>query len=130
MQIIKVNNLIQSNGRADYKGLDLSKIMSGTQLYPSYDNVAYFFYDGDVAEGGDISIVSETAYNEHKARIEEELAKIDTPEKKIERLEEENRLLQQSLLELTTYASKQDERLATQEQALLELSTVLAGGDE
>lgn len=48
----------------------------------------------------------------------------------IEEVKQENQLLQQSLLELTSYAATQDERLATQEQALLELSTVLAGGDE
>lgn len=48
----------------------------------------------------------------------------------IDEVKQENKLLQQSLLELTSYAATQDERLATQEQALLELSTVLAGGDE
>ncbi|WP_137744829.1 hypothetical protein [Robertmurraya siralis] len=51
-------------------------------------------------------------------------------EDEVKQLKQENQLLQQSLLELTSYAATQDERLATQEQALLELSTVLAGGGE
>ncbi|WP_421663674.1 hypothetical protein [Lysinibacillus telephonicus] len=45
------------------------------------------------------------------------------------KLKEDNLLLQQSLLEITTYVEKQDEILATQEQALLELTTLVAGGN-
>ncbi len=45
------------------------------------------------------------------------------------KLKQDNALLQASVLEMTTYAALQDERLVTQEQALLELSTLVAGGN-
>lgn len=69
MKIVKVSNLIINNV-ADYKGLDLNKIVGGTQLYPDYDNVAYFFYDGDVIESTYLEIVTEATYIEHKKRID------------------------------------------------------------
>lgn len=89
MFIVKVNNLTQANGKLDYKGLDINKIVGGTQLYPSYDNVAYFFYDGEVNEGGDIQIITQATYDSHKIRIDEENASFITPEKRIEQLESE-----------------------------------------
>lgn len=67
--IVKVSNLIQSNGHADYKGLDLNKIVAGTQLYPDYDNVAYFFYDGEVPTVTGLQVVTLATYDEHKNRI-------------------------------------------------------------
>jgi len=70
--IVKVFNLVQDNGHVDYKGLDLNKIVGGTQLYPNYDNVAYFMYDGDVTETTGIQIVTQATYDEHKNRIANE----------------------------------------------------------
>lgn len=69
--IIKISNLI-NNGQVDYKGLDIDKIVPFTQLYPNYDNVAYFMYDGEVTETTGIQIVSQATYDEHKKRIANE----------------------------------------------------------
>ena len=98
MKIVKVNNLI-TNGIADYRGLDLSRIVSGSQLYPDYDNVAYFFYDGDVSEGGDVSFVTQATYDEHKKRIENKPRPI-TPEEKILKLEQEDLNNKEAIAEL------------------------------
>lgn len=49
--------------------------------------------------------------------------------KELEDLKTENELLKASVLEMTTYAAEQDSRLATQEQAMLELTTLIAGGN-
>lgn len=46
----------------------------------------------------------------------------------IEILEEENAMLQMSVMELSTYSALQDERLKGQEQVILELSMLVAGG--
>lgn len=46
----------------------------------------------------------------------------------IERLQRENETLQMSVMELSTYSAIQDERLKGQEQAILELSMLVAGG--
>lgn len=47
----------------------------------------------------------------------------------VEDLKTENELLKASVLEMTTYAAEQDSRLVTQEQAMLELTTLIAGGN-
>ncbi len=57
------------------------------------------------------------------------IKKIEVDEEEFNRIKEENQQLQQSVLEMTTYSASQDERLATQEQGLLELTTLVAGGN-
>lgn len=47
---------------------------------------------------------------------------------KVDNLELENAMLQMSMMEMTMYAATQDERLQGQEQAILELSMIVAGG--
>lgn len=57
------------------------------------------------------------------------IKKIEVDEEEFNKIKEENQQLQQSVLEMTTYSASQDERLASQEQALLELTTLVAGGN-
>lgn len=58
-------------------------------------------------------------------QLQEELAKRD---KLIEGLQLENGMLQMGLMEMTMYTASQDERLQTQESALMEISMLVAGG--
>lgn len=87
MNIVRITNLIQPGGRADYKGLDLDRIIAGSQLYPNDENTAYLFYDGDVAPDGDISIVSQSVYDGVVSKIQAELDKFVSPEQRINELE-------------------------------------------
>lgn len=50
------------------------------------------------------------------------------PPTEIEILQQENAMLQMSMMEMTMYAASQDERLQTQENAVMELSMIVAGG--
>lgn len=50
------------------------------------------------------------------------------PPTEIEILQQENAMLQMSMMEMTMYAASQDERLQTQENAVMELSMIIAGG--
>lgn len=50
------------------------------------------------------------------------------PPTDIELLQQENAMLQMSVMELSTYAATQDERLQTQESAIMELSMLIIGG--
>ena len=50
------------------------------------------------------------------------------PPTDIELLQHENAMLQMSMMEMTMYAATQDARLQGQEQAILELSMIVAGG--
>ena len=99
MKLIKISNLLQINGQPDYKGLDLEKIVPGTQLYPDYDNVAYFEYDGEVAEGGDVRIVTRATYDEHKNRITNQPRPM-TPEDEIAKLKQEDLNNKEAIAEL------------------------------
>lgn len=44
-------------------------------------------------------------------------------------LSEQVKTLEATILEMSTYSANQDERLSTQEQALLELTSIIAGGN-
>lgn len=54
----------------------------------------------------------------------------DTPVEKAERLEKENQLLLSSMREMSTYIANQEQRLAEQEKAIMELSTLIAKESE
>ncbi|MFE4525884.1 hypothetical protein ACFRCQ_28095 [Cytobacillus firmus] len=86
MNIVQVTNVFLDNGNGDYKGLDINKIVPGSQVYNANDNSAYFLYDGEVLESTDISIVTQSIYNSAK-----QLYKEDQPlsiEERIKELEE------------------------------------------
>lgn len=53
---------------------------------------------------------------------------VDIPPSEIKLLQQENAMLQASVMELSAYAASQDERLQMQENALMELSMLVAGG--
>lgn len=50
----------------------------------------------------------------------------DTADEKAARLEQENQLLLSSMREMSTYIANQEQRLAEQEKAIMELSTLIA----
>lgn len=70
MIIVKITNLSQPNGKADYKGLDTALIVGGTQVYPTTDNVAYFFYDGEATLSAECEIISREVYDAEKLAFE------------------------------------------------------------
>lgn len=57
----------------------------------------------------------------------------ETAEEKAARLEQENKLLLGSMMEMSSYMAMQEQRLEGQENAIMELSTLIAislpGGD-
>ncbi|WP_337982385.1 hypothetical protein [Lysinibacillus sp. C5.1] len=54
----------------------------------------------------------------------------DTAEEKAARLEQENQLLVSSMREMSTYIANQEQRLAEQERAIIELSSLIAKESE
>ncbi|MFJ7842095.1 hypothetical protein ACIQXG_21950 [Lysinibacillus sphaericus] len=58
----------------------------------------------------------------------------DTADEKAARLEQENQLLLSSMREMSTYIANQEQRLAEQEKAIMELSTLIVkqmpGGEQ
>ena len=97
MKFIKVMNLFNNQGKADYKGLDLSKIIAGTQLYPIDENVAYVGYEDDeIPQHKDLQIITEEEYLQIKSEIEANRPL--TPEE--EELRQRIELMQQALDDL------------------------------
>lgn len=96
MKFVKVMNLFDNQGKADYKGLDLSKIIAGTQLYPINENVAYVGYEDDeIPQHEDLQIITEEEYLQIKNEIE-----VNKPKTLEEELQERINLMQQALDDL------------------------------
>lgn len=58
---LKINNLIQLGGSADYKGLNIDLIVGGTQIYflENGRNEAYFQYNGEPVNHTDLEVITE-----------------------------------------------------------------------
>ena len=71
MIFIKVDNVWDElTGFYDYRGLDLSLIVAGTQLYPDHENAAYFAYAGEAVSHEDVSVITEADYVAAREEIE------------------------------------------------------------
>lgn len=64
--MLQINNLIDSNGTANYKTLNIERIIGGTQLYDLKTNKAYFDYEGDFLPHPDILEISVDEYESIK----------------------------------------------------------------
>ena len=96
MKFVKVMNLFDNQGTANYKGLDLSKIIAGTQLYPINENVAYVGYeDYELPQHEDLLVITEDEYLQIKNEIE-----ANRPKTLEEELQERINLMQQALDDL------------------------------
>jgi len=99
LKLIKIYNLIDAHGVADYKGLDLTKIIAGTQLYPINENVAYVGYEDDeIPQHEDLQIITEEEYLQIKNEIE--VNKPKTLEEELEELKQRQALIKQALDDL------------------------------
>lgn len=101
---LKVNNLIQLGGNADYKGLDINLIVGGTQLYflDNGKNEAYFMYKGDAVDHFDLEVITEEQYQAAKREYEESMPVTVSPEEEIQYLKNENEQLFRELFNLQT----------------------------
>lgn len=72
MKILKISNLLDSYGTADYKGIDLNKIIPGSQLYPQDgSNTAYLKYNSNtLPSDADLTEITEDEYNQIKTLID------------------------------------------------------------
>lgn len=96
---IKILNFVQADGKCDYKGLDTKKIEIGSQIdYSKGDNTFYFIYNGEISQNVDLIQITENEYLTKKQ---------ETPKTEMELLQE---------------------KVALQEQSILELSMMLTGG--
>lgn len=102
---IKINNFIQENGMADYKTLDTNSIIMGSQIYPFNENVAYVEYNEPFVPHDDLMEVRKEEIDSVQKSL-----KIDQGPTIEERL------------------AAQEQRIRDQEQAIMELTAIIAGG--
>lgn len=65
---IKIRNLIQENGNADYKGLDINKIKN--PFYDFENNLAYVEYNEEYSTNNDLLEITEEQVQLEKLAIE------------------------------------------------------------
>lgn len=119
MIYIKVDNLIQLNGNADYKGLDIDGILAGTQIYllENGKNEAYFTYNGDIVGHDDIQQITEEEYLAVKYDYEKSLSVAVNPEEEIQQLR----------LAMAEMAEAHEQEKTEMQLALAELAELVGG---
>ena len=99
MVYVKVTNLFNGKmfGEVDYKGLDIQRIIPGTQLNMPEDDVICFEYDGEVPEHVDLQVLTEEEYEQQKQIFSQKLnEKVNHP------LEQMQAQIDQLTLEILT----------------------------
>lgn len=96
MIYVKVSNLFTSRGNADYKGLDLDKIVPNTQLYPEGENYCIVGYDGDLPANADLAEVTETDHTALKDQINSTNPTVSLPDQ-LMKANEQIALMQKAL---------------------------------
>lgn len=129
MIFIKVNKLVSNYGTYDYKGLDLSKVVPGSQVYPfdlESNNYCVMIVRETVVHD-DIDVLSEDMYLQLKAKIEKDYPVVEDEQSKIEQLEQENYELKMATAEL---AEQQVQSNYETNMAIAELAELVIGGVE
>lgn len=82
MYYYKINNLIQNDGSADYKGLSINSIVTGTQVYPhnlTENNMCLVGSTEERESVGDLVKITEQEYNDLKNKIFASIPKDEMP---------------------------------------------------
>lgn len=67
--LLKISKIVQVDGNMDYKTLDISNIVSGTQLYDFTNNVAYVEYNETLTPHSDLVEITQVEYDNAKAAL-------------------------------------------------------------
>lgn len=99
IKIIKIENLQDELGRFDYKGIDISKNVAGSQVYLDENNTAYLKTQSDIPDDNDVTLVSSEEYTNALQRYKNETV---SELSEIERLEAD---MNEAIVELTMLIS-------------------------
>ena len=129
MNYVLINNIKTESGRYDYKGLSITHIVAGTQVYSDTKNLALFATTEDVRTNGDIEVISESTYLALEKELVSTYSTVDESEteeiNEIELLKAENAELKIAMAELA-----EQQMLADTETklAMAELAEAMMGG--
>lgn len=65
----KILNLLKENGNADYKTLDILKIVIGSQVYDNSNNIAYIEYNESYSPHSDLVEITQSDYDNAKIAL-------------------------------------------------------------
>lgn len=111
MKYVKVTNILELDGTVNYKGLDISKFIPGSQVYP--DPIEFCLVittQESLPTHADIVELSEAEYLYEKQAVLDSLPKPFDAQGEVSKLQTENAELKQAVAELTLM-------LATTQQA-------------
>lgn len=64
---LKINNALNGFGQYDYKNLDISKFINGSQIYPKNENFIYCAStQEDIPSHSDILVITEQEYLDYR----------------------------------------------------------------
>lgn len=127
MHYYKITNFIQVDGSADYKGVSVNSIITGTQVYPhnlTENNICLVGSTEEKDSVGDLVKVTKKEYNKLKGEILAAHPNNEMPSE-MERLQQENLELKLALAEM---AEVQEQHKLETQLALAELAEAMAGG--
>ncbi|MFJ8529629.1 hypothetical protein [Bacillus sp. NPDC094106] len=128
----RINNLLDENGNPNYRGLDIDKIVAGSQVLPHHkvilkENYCILAYPEDKKTSRDLIQITKEEYNAIKINLQENRPEAVSLEQTIEQLVQSNKSLEESLLEMTNLAAEQEQRNIRNEEAIMELTTMIGG---
>lgn len=98
---VKINHLLNERGQADYKGLDISMNVPGSQIYALIDGNNYCVLETGETILPDHPDLIELDHLTYEQEREEILSKITPPTDPVEELKKENAELKQAIADLT-----------------------------
>ncbi|WP_342511228.1 hypothetical protein MKY34_13015 [Sporosarcina sp. FSL K6-1522] len=123
----KINNFINQFGTVDYKQLDISKNIAGSQVYPhdfKETNICLLANAENIEGVNDLIQITEKEYNELKGEILAAHPNNEIPSE-MEQLQQENTELKLAIAELAE--AHELSKLETQ-LALAEIAEAMTGG--
>ena len=128
MYLYKINNFKQVTGNLDYKGLDLSQIVAGSQVYPHSfeENNICLIGSLESHQHEDLVHLSEEEYVKEKEEIESQYPIVEDENDKLDRLEKENIELKEAMADLAEQQMLAD---IENKMALADLAESMTGGE-
>jgi hypothetical protein len=104
MLFIKINNLTNQFGQCDYKGLDISQFVPGSQVYTkSFSNCAVATTQEDIPAHTDLTEMTEDEYTTYRqVRLDEISQEQQSLEQQLAQAQVDNQILGSQLFALQT----------------------------
>ena len=137
MKFLKIRNI--GNGVIDYKGLDINQFLPGFQVYPSgVDYCLVATNEDDFTEHTDVQEITQAEYEQERDEVLASMPKPINPEDLQNQLNDANATIAEqnerldiqdsAMMETIVLLSMEQMRNESNEQAIMEITTILAGG--